>query len=74
MQEERKVSGVINSENVEGFLLFPESDTMSSRSPVTYTRSPTTHDKDDPVVIKVPAFTCLAVVLDVIVVLGVVDF
>ena len=38
------------------FLLFPESDTMSSRSPVTYTRSPTTHDKDDPVVIKVPAF------------------
>ena len=58
MQEERKVSGVINSENVEGFLLFPESDTMSSRSPVTYTRSPTTHDKDDPVVIKVPAFIC----------------
>ena len=29
---------------------------MSSRSPVTYTRSPTQHDKDDPVVIKVQAF------------------
>jgi len=26
---------------------------MSSRSPVTYTRSPTAHDKDDPVVIKI---------------------
>ena len=35
------------------FLLFPESGAMSSRSPVTYTRSPTAHDKDDPVVIKV---------------------
>ena len=44
---------------------------------MTYTRSPTTHDKDDPVVIKVPAFICSAVVLDVVVVvfvvLGVVD-
>ena len=37
----------------EDFLPFPESGTMSSRSPVTYTRSPTAHDKDDPVVIKV---------------------
>ena len=31
---------------------------MSSRSPVTYTRSPTQHDKDDPVVIKVLAAFC----------------
>ena len=35
---------------------FSENLKMSSRSPVTYTRSPTQHDKDDPVVIKVQAF------------------
>ena len=48
------MKGVNTKNNFQGdFLLFPESGKMSSRSPVTYTRSPTTHDKDDPVVIKV---------------------
>ena len=40
------------------FSFFSENLKMSSRSPVTYTRSPTQHDKDDPVVIKVLAAFC----------------